>query len=218
MPDPVLVEVVRGTLVESRHRGAVAVVDADGESRLALGDVDAPVYPRSAIKAFQALPLVLSGAADRYGFGDEELALACASHGGEPGHLAASPHARRRRPRRGRTGRFVTEMMEMFGPRLFIKIGAEGVMCAALPGEGLGFAIKCDDGARRGADRGDRGGGERAAVADVGNGAGGGRAARAGAGEELARRGGWGGEGRRGVGNAAVSERDSLGQGERDTR
>ena len=55
---------------------------------LALGDVERPVYPRSAIKALQALPLVESGAADRFGFGAEELALACASHGGEPGHVA----------------------------------------------------------------------------------------------------------------------------------
>ena len=57
---------------------------------LALGDVERPVYPRSAVKALQALPLVESGAADRFGFGDEELALACASHGGEPGHVAAA--------------------------------------------------------------------------------------------------------------------------------
>ncbi len=88
MSNPVLVEVTRGSLVESRHRGAVAVVDADGASALALGEVGAPIYPRSAIKALQALLLVESGAADRFGLGEEELALACASHGGEPGHVA----------------------------------------------------------------------------------------------------------------------------------
>jgi L-asparaginase II len=88
MSNPVLVEVLRGSLVESRHRGAVAVVDADGAVVLTLGDVAAPVYPRSAIKALQALVLVESGAADRFGFGNEELALACASHGGEPAHVA----------------------------------------------------------------------------------------------------------------------------------
>ncbi len=87
MRNPVLVEVMRGALVESRHRGAVAVVDADGATVLALGDVAQPVYPRSAVKPMQALPLIESGAADRYGFGDEELALACASHGGEPAHV-----------------------------------------------------------------------------------------------------------------------------------
>src|SRR5256885_12804742 len=87
MRNPVLVEVVRAALVESRHRGAVAVVDADGAAVLALGDVARPVYPRSAVKPLQALPLLESGAADRYGFGDQELALACASHGGEPAHV-----------------------------------------------------------------------------------------------------------------------------------
>src|SRR6266850_955562 len=88
MRNPVLVEVVRGALTESRHRAAVAVVDADGATVLALGDVAQPVYPRSAVKPIQALPLLESGAADRYGFGDEEIALACASHGGEPSHVA----------------------------------------------------------------------------------------------------------------------------------
>src|SRR6187402_1086917 len=87
MRNPELVEVTRGNLVESRHRGAVVVMDADGATVLALGDAGQPVYPRSAVKPLQALPLVESGAADRYGFGDAELALACASHGGEPAHV-----------------------------------------------------------------------------------------------------------------------------------
>src|SRR6185436_1012209 len=90
MSNPILVEVVRGALAESRHRGAVAVVDADGATVLALGDVARPVYPRSAVKPLQALPLIESGAADRFGFGDEEIALACASHGGEPPHVAVA--------------------------------------------------------------------------------------------------------------------------------
>lgn len=88
MDNPVLVEVLRGRTVESRHRGAVAVVDADGGVVLGLGDVERPVFPRSAVKAIQALPLVESGAADAYGFGTRELALACASHSGEPEHAA----------------------------------------------------------------------------------------------------------------------------------
>ncbi len=86
MGDPVLVEVLRGARVESRHRGAVAVCDIDGREVLALGDVTAPVFPRSAIKAFQALPLVESGAADRFRLTEAEIALACASHSGEPLH------------------------------------------------------------------------------------------------------------------------------------
>ncbi len=87
MANPVLVEATRGPMVESRHRGAVAVCDADGGQVFAAGDIDAPVYPRSAVKAIQALPLVESGAADRFGFGDREIALAQSSHSGEPGHV-----------------------------------------------------------------------------------------------------------------------------------
>jgi L-asparaginase II len=281
MSNPVLVEVTRGSLVESRHSGAVAVVDADGATVLALGDVDMPIFPRSAIKALQALALMEAGGADRYGFGDEEIALACASHGGEPAHVAGvermlraagldaaalacgthwplhqpsaqalarvggtasalhnncsgkhagfvcaacameagpggyleaahpvqrevkaaleglggAPIPDERRavdgcsvptwampladlarafarfatgrglaPRRAAaaqrlraacaakpwfvagTGRFDTEMMQHFGARVFVKAGAEGVHCGALPDLGCGIAVKCDDG------------------------------------------------------------------------
>ncbi len=88
MTNPVLVEVLRGAIVESSHRGSVAVIDADGGIVMAIGDVDQPVFPRSAVKAIQALPLLESGAADAYGFGNRELALACASHSGEAGHAS----------------------------------------------------------------------------------------------------------------------------------
>jgi L-asparaginase II len=285
MSNLILVEVTRGELVESRHRGAVAVADAEGEILLALGDAEAPVFPRSAVKALQAVPLIETGAADRYGFGDEELALACASHSGEPGHVAgvermlakaglgasalscgvhwpisqaaafalartgapsalhnncsgkhagflcaacargvdhvgywqpdhpvqrevravledftgAKLTAERRAidgcsvptwaipledlargfakfgtgrglaPERAKaaarlraactqkpwnvagTGRFCTEIMQLFGARVFVKTGAEGVYCGALPEQGLGIALKCDDGAARAA-------------------------------------------------------------------
>jgi L-asparaginase II len=285
MSNPVLVEVTRGPLVESRHRGAVAVADTEGRSVLALGDVAAPVFPRSAIKALQAIALVEEGAADRYGLGDEDLALACASHSGEPAHVAgvesmltkagldaaalrcgvhwpisqaaaytlartgtasalhnncsgkhagflclacatgadtadyfrpehpvqrqvravledftgtvlgqevcaidgcsvptwavplqnlahgfakfgtgrglsparAAAAARLRRACAAKpwfvagTGRFCTEIMQLFGDRVFVKTGAEGVYCAALPRQGLGIAVKCDDGAGRAA-------------------------------------------------------------------
>jgi L-asparaginase II len=87
MDDPVLVEVTRGPLVESFHRGAFAVVDADGRVVRSAGDIDRPVFPRSAIKAIQALPLVEGGAAARLGFGPAEIALACSSHSGEPRHV-----------------------------------------------------------------------------------------------------------------------------------
>ena len=287
MSNPVLVEVLRGALTESRHRGSLAVVDADGATVLALGDVAAPVYPRSAVKPLQALPLIESGAADRFGLSDEELALACASHGGEPAHvavaarmlaragldvdalecgthwpshqpsaqalarsggapsalhnncsgkhagflcvacaagvdhhgyvgarhavqrevkaaidsltgigvsedacgidgcsiptwavpLAALAHAFARfgsgqglAPERAKaaarlraavaaqpyyvagTGRFCSEIMRVLGVRALVKTGAEGVYCAALPVEGLGIALKCDDGGTRAAE------------------------------------------------------------------
>ncbi|MHA1567116.1 MAG: asparaginase [Alphaproteobacteria bacterium] len=84
---PILVETTRGKMVESRHRGIAAVVDASGKVVLSWGDVETPVYARSAIKALQALPLIESGAADAFSLGDEELAMACASHGGEPIHV-----------------------------------------------------------------------------------------------------------------------------------
>jgi L-asparaginase II len=285
MNNPILVEVLRGKLVESRHRGAIAVVDADGVTVLAIGDVTASIFARSAVKALQALPLIETGAAEAYGFGDEELALACASHSGEPGHVAVAermlakagldasalrcgahwpmaqsaltalartgeptalhnncsgkhsgflcdacamkvdptdywrpqhPVQRQVRavledltgaalsddrcaidgcsvptwaiplqnlahgfakfatghglaPERARaaarlctacaqkpwhvagTGRFCTEIMQLFGPRVFVKTGAEGVYCGALPEQGLGIALKCDDGAGRAA-------------------------------------------------------------------
>jgi L-asparaginase II len=286
MSNPVLVEAVRAGRVESRHCGAVAVLDADGKTVLALGDVAQSIYPRSAVKALQALPLVESGAAARYGFGDQELALACASHGGEPDHVAVAErmlaragldvaalecgshwpqhqpslqalaragasasalhnncsgkHAgflcvacatgadhrryvdpdhpvqravkaaiealagvtisdppavdgcsapnwrvplaalagafarfgvgqrlgaeRAKAAARLRaacaaqpwfvagTGRFCTAVMEHFRTRVFVKTGAEGVFCGALPELGLGIAIKCDDGASRAAE------------------------------------------------------------------
>ena len=87
MSNPVLVEVIRGSEVESRHRGAVAVCDAYGKAVMSLGDVEVPVFPRSAVKIIQALPLMESGAADSFGFSAKELALACASHSGEAGHV-----------------------------------------------------------------------------------------------------------------------------------
>ena len=85
--NPILVHALRGGIVESSHRGALAIVDADGAVHTQLGDITRPVFPRSAIKVLQALPLVASGAADRWQLSDEELALACASHGGEPRHV-----------------------------------------------------------------------------------------------------------------------------------
>ncbi len=90
MPNPVVVEVTRGALVESTHRGAGAVVDSDGRVVMVFGDAERPAYPRSAVKALQALPLVASGAAERLGLSDKEIALSCASHSGSEDHVATA--------------------------------------------------------------------------------------------------------------------------------
>jgi len=285
LTDPILVEVLRGDSVECVHRGAAVVCDAAGRVVFSVGDVEQAIYPRSAIKALQALPLVESGAADRYGFGHAELVLACSSHSGEPRHAetaaamlakaglteatlecgahwpsgASATHGLARSggkpsalhnncsgkhsgfvcfacqegidpagyvgidhkvqrfvaeavgevtghrldretafgidgcsiptfavplkklahgfaklatgegvgPERAKafarlraacaaepfmvagSGRFCTDVMGLFSERVFVKTGAEGVFCAALPGQGLGVALKCLDGASR---------------------------------------------------------------------
>jgi L-asparaginase II len=285
--DPVLVEVTRGAWVESRHAGAAVVVDAQGAVVVSAGDIDQAVFPRSAIKALLALPLVETGAADRLGLTDAEIALACSSHSGEPIHTETATSMLRKAGRdasclecgvqwpmrdvaqralaasgasasalhnncsgkhsgficlacdqgvdpagyvkpehrtmqtvtaalaettgaalddRNRavdgcsiptyavplkslalafarfgsgqglsadraaaaariraavaahpmlvagSGRFDTRLMEALGASVFSKSGAEGVHCAALPGLGLGLAVKCDDGAGRAAE------------------------------------------------------------------
>ena len=87
--NPLLVEVARGRIAESIHRGRAAVVDVSGHVVAAWGDIESPVFPRSAVKPLQALALIESGAADAFGLGDAELALACASHSAEPQQLDA---------------------------------------------------------------------------------------------------------------------------------
>ena len=72
--NPLRVEVMRGAALESAHRGALAVLDADGAVLAAIGDVQRPIFPRSAVKVLQALALVESGAADRLGLGDDDPA------------------------------------------------------------------------------------------------------------------------------------------------
>jgi L-asparaginase II len=80
------VEVRRGPVVESRHRGHVAAVDGEGRLVAHLGEPETVTYLRSSAKPFQAVPLVTSGAADRFGLTEAELALACGSHSGEDLH------------------------------------------------------------------------------------------------------------------------------------
>ena len=279
--NPVLAHSVRGNWIENRHRGAICVSDAAGNVVASVGDVSAEIFPRSAIKAMQALAIFKLGADKLYGLGDAAIALACASHNGEEPHVELAqtmleaidldenalecgihppidPVARKAlfadggRPRTlhnacsgkhagmlavaramgiethgyaraehavqqlvrsgveevldhrltdgkcgmdgcsiptwaapisaiargfarmasgeglqtetasaakaifdaatthpflvGGTGSFDSEAMEVFGGRLMLKFGADGVYCGALRDQGLGFALKCDDG------------------------------------------------------------------------
>src|ERR1044072_7379048 len=81
-----LVEVRRGPIVESRHRGHVAAVDGDGRLVAFLGEPETVTYLRSSGKPFQAVPLLTSGAAERFHFNEAELAIGCGSHSGEDLH------------------------------------------------------------------------------------------------------------------------------------
>jgi L-asparaginase II len=81
------IEVTRGPLVESVHRISAAIVDRSGRLIASAGNPELVTYWRSAAKPFQALPLVEDGVMDHFGFGPEELVLACASHSSEPVHL-----------------------------------------------------------------------------------------------------------------------------------
>lgn len=86
-PDnPPLVRIWRGGWIESQHRGAWALVDAAGHLVDSVGDVRAGSFARSSLKSLQALPLMESGAAERFGLGTAEVALALSSHNGEACH------------------------------------------------------------------------------------------------------------------------------------
>ena len=78
--------VYRGEIVEAIHYASVAVVDVKGKLTHYLGDPDAVFMTRSSIKPFQLMPLLLSGAADKYGFSPEQLAIMCGSHAGTDKH------------------------------------------------------------------------------------------------------------------------------------
>lgn len=86
--NPALVEVIRGGAVESVHSGRALVMRSDGEILWSIGDVEQLTFPRSSLKAFQAMPMVASGAVQTFGLDDVDLALACASHNGEAQHVS----------------------------------------------------------------------------------------------------------------------------------
>ena len=87
---PILARVTRGGRVESVHRGSVAVVDEDGRLLASAGAPRAGVYWRSAAKPFQAMALLDAGGEEAFHLGSDEIALLCASHGGEPRHVAVA--------------------------------------------------------------------------------------------------------------------------------
>lgn len=84
-----LVIATRGGHVESVHYGSVAVVDSAGRLLWGVGDTGYPIFTRSTLKPFQALPFVIDGGPARFGFSPEQVAVMCASHSGEPRHVAA---------------------------------------------------------------------------------------------------------------------------------
>lgn len=87
MASKILAKVIRGTTVESVHRGHLIAIDGVGRVIVSAGDPKTVTFFRSAAKPFQAIPFITSGAADTFGFSEEEIALACASHSGEPRHV-----------------------------------------------------------------------------------------------------------------------------------
>lgn len=84
---PILAKVIRGEIVESVHRGHLIAIAGDGQLLIEIGNPQTVTFFRSASKPFQAMPMITSGAADEFGFADDEIALACASHSGEPMHV-----------------------------------------------------------------------------------------------------------------------------------
>lgn len=87
MISAILANVIRGNTVESIHRGHLIAIDGSSNTLLSSGDPAAVTYFRSAAKPFQAMPCITSGAADHYGFTEDEIAMACASHSGEKMHV-----------------------------------------------------------------------------------------------------------------------------------
>jgi len=86
MKSEILAKVIRGETVESIHRGHLHIIDGKGRELVNIGDAETIAFIRSSAKPFQAIPFLTSGAADKFGFAENEIALACASHSGERMH------------------------------------------------------------------------------------------------------------------------------------
>jgi L-asparaginase II len=87
MQSEILAQVIRGDIIESVHRGHLIILDGDGKTVFSTGDPETVTFIRSSGKPFQFLPLLLNGAAERFGFTEDEIALACGSHSGEEIHV-----------------------------------------------------------------------------------------------------------------------------------
>ncbi len=88
MESQILAKVIRGNTTESIHRGSLLIIDGDGKEVVNIGDAETVAFIRSSAKPFQVLPFLLSGGAEKFGFQESEIALACASHSGEKIHTA----------------------------------------------------------------------------------------------------------------------------------
>ncbi|HEV8592852.1 MAG TPA: asparaginase [Pyrinomonadaceae bacterium] len=89
MSSEILAKVIRGETVESVHRGHFIILDGERNVIASAGDPETTTYFRSSCKPLQAIPVITSGAADAFEFSDAEIAMACASHSGEPMHVRA---------------------------------------------------------------------------------------------------------------------------------
>lgn len=85
--NPILVEVYRGGVLESFHRGVICILDRNENVVYKEGDIRQLCYPRSALKFFQQLPMLMSGAAESFGFSVQDIAIMCGSHNGEDEHV-----------------------------------------------------------------------------------------------------------------------------------
>ena len=83
----VIVDIYRGTLVESSHRAIILVKDSFNNCLISTNNENSLIYPRSAIKIFQALPFIISKAHELYNLNEKNIAISCSSHIGEPMHL-----------------------------------------------------------------------------------------------------------------------------------
>lgn len=85
--NPILVEVYRGEVLESFHRGSICIVDKDNNILFSQGDPNQICYPRSAMKLLQVIPLIIGGGIERFKLTHEEIAIMCGSHNAEKDHL-----------------------------------------------------------------------------------------------------------------------------------